>query len=339
MKTTNAKAKAFQTPAGPAPEKSPEKTQAPKTSARRPKKVTHADTVKLQILGDEEPLAERDVEYCPPKPEDLPYESDVFPRNCLNYDVLKGGNLMRGMYNTYHNPVDSNGLTRMEREYEESYKKSAQELDERVLKMMEEEWTVADVPETFQNLKKKQPKTMEPAKKITSVPQLPGKGPGTITARKAASALSVVPKAPAVAPKLSKPPAKPVSSFLSRSKPIPPPSNASTMRHAAAAASRSTLGYTKGRSASGLVQTQKQRGPLERSTSNMSRSSDRTITPARFAEKETGPGSEEWNRLKFLGVFEGEDEDSELGLGMGGLPECLRGTEEDEEEFILTLGS
>lgn len=338
MKTTNAKAKAFQTPAGPAPEKSPEKTQAPKTSARRPKKVTHADTVKLQVLGDEEPLAERDVEYCPPKPEDLPYESDVFPRNCLNYDMLKPENLMRGMYNTYHNPVDANGLTRMERDYEESYKKSARETDERVLKMMEEEWTVGDVPETFQNLKKKQPKAMEPAKKITSVPKLPGKGPGTITARRAASALSSAPKAPAVAPKLSKPPTKPVSSFtpFARSKPAPLPSTS----HAAtaAAASRSTLGYTKGRSASGMVQ-KRERGPMERSVSNMSQGSDTTITPARYAEKETGPGSEEWSRLKFLGAFDVDEEELEPGL-RGALPECLRGgIEEDEEEFVMTLGN
>src|SRR3954471_17513775 len=91
MKTTNAKAKPFQTP-GPALEKSPEKTIAPKTSARRPKKVVHAETVKLQVHDDEEPLAERDVEYCPPKPVDLPYESDVFPKGCLNYDVLKPAN-------------------------------------------------------------------------------------------------------------------------------------------------------------------------------------------------------------------------------------------------------
>jgi hypothetical protein len=54
MKTTNAKAKVFQTPAGPAPEKELEKTQPkPQTSARRPKKLIHADAVKLEIHGDE----------------------------------------------------------------------------------------------------------------------------------------------------------------------------------------------------------------------------------------------------------------------------------------------
>lgn len=338
QKTTNAKAKAFQTPAGPAPEKELEKTQVPKTSARRPKKVTHAETVKLQIHGDESPLQEREVEYAPPKPNDLPYESDEFPRNCLNYDALKPGNLMRGLYDTYYNQVDENGMTKIEREYAEGYKKAARDTDERILKMLEEEWTVGDVPETFQHLNKKQPRAMEPAKKIGSVPQLPSKVPGTIASRKAASALSVAPNSAAVPPKTSKPPTKPVTSFLSRSKPVASlPVNMSTTRHSTAmAASRSTLGYTKGRSASGVLQ--KREGGMTRSVSNLSQGSDTTITPARFAEKYTGLESDDWKRLKFLGAFDHDDEEIEPGL-RGLLPDCLRRNDEEDEDFVMTLGS
>jgi hypothetical protein len=338
MKTTNAKAKAFQTPSGPAPEKEVEKTQAPKTSARRPKKVTHGDTVKLQVHDDEGPLAEREVEYAPPKPEDLPYDSEDFPRNCLNYDVLKPGNLMRGFYNTYHNQVDENGLTKADREQAEGYQKSAKECDERILKMLEEEWTVGDVPETFQHLNKKQSKPMEPAKKIGAVPPLPNKGPGTITSRKAASALSVAPKSAAVPPKTSKPPTKPITSFLSRPKPTPAAlAVKSTARHhAAVAVSRSTIGYTKGRSASGALQ--KREGGMARSVSNLSQCSDTTITPARFAETDSGSGSDEWRGLKLLGAFDVNDDDIEPGL-KGVLPECLRRGDGDEEEFIMTLAS
>jgi hypothetical protein len=337
MKTTNAKTKAFQTP-GPALEKDIEKTQPKQTSTRRPKKVIHADSVKLEVHGDESPLAERDVEYCPPKPKDLPYESEDFPDGCLNYDVLKKGNLMRGIYNRYYNDLDENGMSREDRENEEAYQKSAAKADEEIRKMMEEEWTVEDVPETFRHLRKKQAQTKEKSdslpqpKKITA---LPNRGPATIAARKAAGALSVIPKSAPAPPKATKPTPKP--SFLSRSKPtlLPTvPSNASTMRHAAAtAASRSTIGYTKGRSA--LTQVQKtERGGLTRSVSNISQGSDTTITPERFAME----SEMESKSPAFLKAFEVDDEDLEPGL-RGILPECLRRADDEDEEFVFTLGA
>jgi hypothetical protein len=332
MKTTNAKAKAIQTPAGPAPEKDLEKTQAPKTSARRPKKVTHADTVKIQVHGDESPLAEREVEYAPPKPKDLPYESEDFPNGCLNYDVLKPENLIRGIHRKYHCNVDENGRSKVEKDNEERYMRSAKAADQQVLKMMEEEWTVGDVPETFRHLRKKPgPKSIIPAKKNTNIRS---KGPTTLTSRRAASALSVAPKSTIAPPKTSKPVSKPAMSFLGRSKQIPvfTPAHTSEMSHgAAAAASRSTIGYSKGRSAVNALQ--KRDGGLTRSVSNLSHASDTTITPARFAEQE----NEDLRRLDFLMAFDAEDEELEPGL-RGALPGCLD-AEDDEEEFVLKLGS
>ena len=221
---------------------------------------------------------------------------------------------MRGISLRY-NQIDENGMSKMDRKYAEGYNKSARETDERVLKMLEEEWTVGDVPETFQHLKKKQPKTMDRAKNIGTIPQLSGKPPGTITSRKAASALSVAPKSAAVPPKTSRPPTKPMTSFLSRSKPTTQlPIDCSIRHNAATATSRSTLGYTKGRSASGVLQ--KREGGLTRSVSNFSQGSDTTITPASFAENVSGLGSDEWRRLKFLGAFDHDDEEQELGLGV-----------------------
>lgn len=112
----------------------------------------------------------------------------------------------------------------------------------------------------------------------------------------------------------------------------------STARHnAAVAASRSTMGYTKGRSASGALQKREGAG-MARSISNVSQSSDTTITPARFAEQDSGPGSVEWSRLKFLGAFDVEDEGIEPGL-RGVLPECLRHGDDEDEEFVMPLGS
>jgi len=348
MKTTNAKTKAFQTPAGPAGDKDLDKTQLKPTSTRRPKpKISHAESVKLEIHGDKAgPLEGTDTEYAPPKPNDLPYKSEDFPDNALNYDALRPENLMRGWQTYYINPEDENGVTQREREFEEEQAKAFKATDDRILKaVFEEEWTVGDVPETFTALRRqkedqqRKSKAREEAKKISTVPI---KGPATIASRKAASALSVAPKshvAPANKTTVSAN-VKSSSSFIARNK-KPSPSlsvESSSMRHTAAeAASRSTIGYTKGRSASGVL-NRSSRG-LPRSASNVSTGSDITITPSRFVDGQASGGmSDEWRQLKLLGAFDTDDEDLEPGL-RGALPECLRKDENSEQEFVLTLGS
>lgn len=68
MKTTNAKTKAFQTPA-PIKESGREEKNQKSVSARKAKpRVSHAEMTKLDMLGDHEALEERDVEYMPPNP-------------------------------------------------------------------------------------------------------------------------------------------------------------------------------------------------------------------------------------------------------------------------------
>ncbi|KAH6663667.1 hypothetical protein B0J14DRAFT_255248 [Halenospora varia] len=322
MKTTNAKTKGAQTP-GLLPENDLEKTQQKQPSARRPKKVTHAETVKLEVHGDESPLHEREVEYCPPKVKDIPYQSDVFPDNCLNYDVLKPSNRMGGIHGRYYNKVDEQGRTRLERELEESYANSTKAADEQIRKMMEEEWTVGDVPETFRHLRKKESdqkaKVAAQIRKAGAVGPAPSKvpaikAPATIASRKAASALSVAPKSAPAPPRATKPKPTQLPSFLSRSKPAPlPVINPSTVRNSAANVnSRSTIGYSKGRSASGALQ--KREGGFTRSVSNLSQSSDTTITPARLAQKQAQENEEWKKRLGFLAAFDVDEEDLEPGL-------------------------
>lgn len=68
-KTTNAKAKIFQTPAGPA-EGDAGKPKQNSVSARKPKpKVSHAEMTKLEVLGDKDELEddEPEIEYMPPR--------------------------------------------------------------------------------------------------------------------------------------------------------------------------------------------------------------------------------------------------------------------------------
>jgi hypothetical protein len=346
MKTTNAKTKAFQTPTAPLLDKDPLKTQTKPTSARRPKpKVSHAETIKLNIPGDDNgPLEEREPEYCPPKPTSLPYESDVFPDGCLDYDILKAPNMMRGWQNYYLNPVDENGVSLKEKQFEAECAKAHKDAEENILKQMEEmEWTIGDVPEIFNSLHIKDGNdqgkdTLNKKVNNSSVP--PSKGPATIASRKAASALSVAPKASLASAKTTNNVTAPktVTSFLVRGKKTaaPAPINPSAMRHTvAAAASRSTIGYTKGRSASSVLKMHT--GGLPRSTSNLSDGSDTTITPTSYAQKQgTEVGNDDWRRLMLLGVFDTDDEDLELGL-RGILPDCLGKDEDAEVDFVMTL--
>jgi hypothetical protein len=345
MKTTNAKARVFQTPAESVLDKELQKTQVKPTSARRPKpKVLPTETVKLNVLGDDDdPLEERDVEYCPPKPKDLPYESDVFPEGCLDYDILKQPNLMRGWQSYYFNPVDKNGVSLKEKQFEEACAKALKDAEEKILKAVEEqEWTVGDVPETFMSVRQTPSNTQcpEQPKDVRKGSALVGKGPATITSKKAASALSVIPKDGATILKTTRVAAtsKTSTSLLSRGRKTtsPAPVNPSAMHHtAAAAASRSTIGYTKGRSASSVLNMRA--GGLPRSASNLSTASDTTITPASYAWKQ-GPEvrGDEWKKFKFLGAFDTDDNDLEPGL-RGVLPDCLRKVDEDEEDFVMTL--
>lgn len=316
-----------------------------RASANRPKlKVPHAEISKLHIHGDEvDPVEEREVEYCPPKPKDLPYESEDFPEGCLNLEPLKGDNLFRGFHETYLNPRDENGLTRMERAHKESAERAAKLLEESVQKSLEENWTVGDVPETFLHLKKKraplQPKEKNEKPPVTKKATATAiKGPATIASRQAASALSMMPNKQAAA---SKPKPKPSTSFLSGGKkpPAPVALNGATMRAAAATAtSKSTIGYTKGRSASSALHsgtTAPARSGLMRSASNMSDGSDSTITPARFAQTSA---EEDRRRPAFLSAFDIDLDDEDLEPGLRGIPpNRLDFADDEDEEFVMTL--
>lgn len=68
LKTTNAKAKAFQTPAPPAVDNDAGKSNQKSVSARKPKpRVSHAEMIKLEVSGDKDQLEEKEIEYMPPR--------------------------------------------------------------------------------------------------------------------------------------------------------------------------------------------------------------------------------------------------------------------------------
>ncbi|QSZ29845.1 hypothetical protein DSL72_004363 [Monilinia vaccinii-corymbosi] len=351
MKTTNAKTKVFQTPAGPAPEKELEKTVSKQTSARRPKHKV-SEKIKIDVHGDESPLRDVEVEYMPPRSKDLPYDSDVFSTGCLNYDMLKPENLTKGALGDYYNTNDKSGKSKLARDLKKSSVERAKKADKQILASMEEGWTVADVPETLRNPKKRglaqQTKTTvleDPKPKAATQ----NKGPTAVSSRRAASALSTLPRSvtePSKRPLTAAP--RPATSFLARSRKTPtfaPVTNASMRATAAVANSRSTIGYTKGRSASNILQKKdvpsvalekRENATLPRSISNLSHDSDSTITPARFAQKENLREAE-YKTLDFLRAFDVDDEELEPAVKCG-LPECSMEFNEDEEEFVMTIG-
>ncbi|KAI8965666.1 hypothetical protein F5Y11DRAFT_344265 [Daldinia sp. FL1419] len=179
-KTTNAKAKGSQTVNA--------KSQGKAPGTIRPKqKQPQAELQKLVVHTETDPLSEEEIEYCPPKPKDLPYESDVFPDGALKFDALKPENLFKGYYDYYFNPVDESGVSLADKELEERNRKAMEECDRRIQEEIDSiEWGVKEEP--------------EPTKKASSVPvRAPlgvkrtamNRAPSTIRSKKAAEARSM----------------------------------------------------------------------------------------------------------------------------------------------------
>ena len=67
-KTTNAKARALQTPGPSLVNDDAGKPNQKSASARRPKpRLSHAEMTKLEVLGDKDELEEKEIEYMPPR--------------------------------------------------------------------------------------------------------------------------------------------------------------------------------------------------------------------------------------------------------------------------------
>ncbi|OTB16894.1 hypothetical protein K445DRAFT_285081 [Daldinia sp. EC12] len=345
-KTTNAKAKGLQTiNVKGAIEKSQGK--APGTS--RPKqKQPQAELQKLVVHAEEtDPLSEEEIEYCPPKPKDLPYESDVFPDGALKFDALKPENLFKGYYDYYYNPVDENGVSLADKELEERNRKAMEECDRRIQEDIDSmEWGIQEEPET--------------TKKATSIPTRAPLGvkrtamnrvPSTIRAKKAAEILSMddttksMQRKVARSVEVSRIPAKkatslPIPSF--KRQPAAQPQGLSKKSSTEMEAnSRTTIGYNKGRSTASILAqgtTKPERPPSKtgftRSNTTLSNESERTITPALYTHTQAAIAAEdlEWKeRVPFLSIFNPEDDEDDDDFDLLG-GSTLKGPCVDEDE-------
>lgn len=341
-KTTNAKARTGQTGGVKGIVKELEKTGAKPTTTQRPKqRAPEVAPIKFDVRQDKAGSDddEEEPEYAPPPVKPQPYESDVLPLG-LSMEGLKNENLLKGFYDYYHNPVDANGVSRKDKQLEDEMEKlveRAAERNERDLRDLD--WTIRK--DDGVTTKPTVVKTSAP--KTTTMPKTTYRNPGTITSRRAAAALSQPADArgkPIVKPlTTAKAPARrPLSSLLQGPKTLKrtiPVARDPATDPSRAMASRATLGYKQGRSASSLVRNAKAgsiKAPEETDTASIS--SNETITPARARSalrQASNPASPP--KPQFLAIFDGLYDEEELPMPV--MPQSL--LEEDEEEFELRL--
>ncbi|KAF2657293.1 hypothetical protein K491DRAFT_654893 [Lophiostoma macrostomum CBS 122681] len=237
MKTTNAKATAFQTPA---PVSGSAKTQKLSPRLRRPKVKVHQPEAQ-DVEEDDVP----EVEYMPPKEVPLPDNlDDDMPPIDWSFPMFKGANMTRKYSAIYANPIEDDGRTRGQREFEEGLARDQKKADERFDEIFSEAMAKEDA-ELMKSFGVESPK--KPAPKA-ALPKQNVAAPSTIRARSAATALAPAQKKPSyAAPTVAARSRLPTSMLPSR-KPTKPSMNPSTSRNAAAvAASKSTIGYAQGR--------------------------------------------------------------------------------------------
>ncbi|KAK4679661.1 hypothetical protein QC764_206120 [Podospora pseudoanserina] len=343
-KTTNGKARATQNTQGGKGTALKTPGQRP-TTAQRPKQAApQTGPAKVEVRADVQPpiKADDEVEYCPPKPRDLPYESDVLPDGVLTFQGLKPENLFNDYYRYYFNRVDGQGKSALEREMEERQQRKFARGDEQIRLDMEGfDWSVGDAPESRDVFQKRQEtikvEAIPVVKKVTGLGSRP---PSTIASRRAASALAAPINSIRGAPgktAILAPKSQPRGLLLPKRKPadnILQPGTFTRDTASSIIASRDTLGYSKGRSASSAIHGRKESvtrmpevapkpRPLSRCLSTASSGSDATITPARFAQS-----SQDWKRPDFLSIFDVEDDDSAASTAV---PQV-----DDEEEFQMS---
>ena len=276
-----------------------------------------------------------DVEYCPPRPKDLPYESDVFPDGVLTFEGLKRENMFRGYYDYYVDPVDEHGVSASDRRMQERSRKALEECDRRVLEDMENfEWAIQDELEEagVAPLKKKatapapNPARPDKSKAPAAVAR---KAPPTIASKNAASALAMDEGTRSLQRRMARPaennslPKKKettgttglglaIPGFRAARQPttrLPVASripSAGTEKKGLEANSRTTIGYSKGRAtASALAQGTAKPNPTRSvgglprpDTAVSSTDSERTVTPSLFAENQSSAAAAEDQQWK-----------------------------------------
>jgi hypothetical protein len=349
-KTTNAKAKNGQLGGVKNIIQGIEQTQLKPTAQKPKQRPVDLAPLEIRLKEEQKPIEpqEEEPEYAPPKPKDLPYESDCFPKDMLTLEGLKKENILKGYYQHFYNPVDDNGVSRQDREFAETMKKVAAKAEERNKRETAAlTFNIDDLSDTEVQIKAPVPKATI-ADSERKVKGIRPKQPSSLASRRAASALSIHSDASSNSKASSVTRTtkirKPLASLYQNKKPVArsvvPAKTSPADNVTGVAASRTTIGYNRGRSASSMVNAQRrgttapvgtQRAvkPVETVSSFQS---DLTITPVRLRQavkqqQDTKP------RPQFMSIFDEDGEDDDLPP----LSQPLDISDDEEEEFELKL--
>ncbi|KAF2630682.1 hypothetical protein BU25DRAFT_488842 [Macroventuria anomochaeta] len=243
-KTTNAKGKAFQTPA---PLGSSAKTLKASPRLRRPKVKVHQPEAEAESEDDVP-----EIEYMPPKEIPLLDDMDDYLPRDWDFSVLSGENAMRGITSAYHNPIEDDGRTKGQREFEESLERDRKKRDEEFDKMFAAQIAKDDAEsKRYFGIKEPKKEAPKPTVKATSTVR-PATGLSTMRARSAAAALALPDRStPRFGASTAAAKARVPTGLVSGKKtprPLAEPTAARHARHASAVvSSKSTIGYAQGR--------------------------------------------------------------------------------------------
>lgn len=302
----------------------------------------------------------------PNYPDDMPHDLDL--------SMFQNGGLTRGYMHHFATRVGDDGLSFYERK--EQQRRKEQEIADKIADaMLLRDFESTNIPcihdpecieiecaANIENRRVAEEKYQKTIAELSASPKpknpatknlVPLKGASTLNSKSAAAALSQ-PNPTAAVParhSASKPslPFSKSSSILSRPKRTPQPTNPSPMRHtAASAASKTTIGHSRGRIASAALKKTSMPPPPSKNVDfakPQSEIQDRALLPPGiYIERYGVPrvGSEMWIRCKDAGCFdqhehEDEEVDGKLGAREGGsaLEDLWR--EEAEREFFLVL--
>lgn len=344
-KTTNAKARLGQSVTGKEDKVKQEPSQLKPSGAKRSKqRQADISGPRFEVQADKTgPILEEEPEYAPPAPIPLPYQSDVLPEGGLTFQSLNKGYLLKGYYENFYNPVDHDGVSRLEKAFDDEMKfalDKAVEQNDREFETLD--WSIRDVPESMSSLPTETvPKRAEPKSdgRGSRTVHASDRKLQTISSRRAASALAIHtdksgPARPSRAPvsrrPLSNSAAQPtVATMAAVNQPFPGATTGEV-------ASRTTIGYSKGRSASSMMRPHQSTSrefsaPVTRLESEDGW--DVTVTPGHLRRKHRAhsPGSCS-ERPQFTSIFYDDEDDTEPVILSGPEIDC-----DDGETFELKL--
>ncbi|CAI7593725.1 unnamed protein product [Penicillium glandicola] len=302
MKTTNLKANNLQTPAPFGGTTKQPKTNRRLSTAQKIRKaapVTQQAQTKVHIdaAADDVP----DIEYMPPKPRDLPDLPDDVTYD-TTFPQFRPKNRALGLESVYgKQQVGRDGLTAKQRKFKEDSAACDKMVDDMIMKQLED--IGFESSGESESTKTLQPNAI-PSKRPTTTPRQT-RSVSTLRARDAVAALTgpQTTVAPRVAPIPKPRVASLASSLVMPKRHARVPSNPSCMRNTAASVnSRTTVGYSKGRSVSSTLR--------EKHSLTQKTLSSQVLSPETYMQLYGPPplDSEMWTRCKAAGCFDAPDE-------------------------------